>query len=83
MEAALARLTLDQLNLRLTEALDAVHALQTGVRTIDVRFGERVIRYQESDLPRLEAYISQLTAAIDIKQTGRPSRRPMYFTGAS
>ena len=73
----LSVLTLDQLNQRLSETLDALHALHTGARVIDARFGDRVVRYQEADIPRLEAYAARLQRAISIKSGSKS--RPIYF----
>jgi hypothetical protein len=56
MDAAdLASRTLDQLRTRLSEALDALHALQMGQRAVQWRYGDKGARFSETDIPRLEA----------------------------
>ena len=75
MEADLSSLDLTTLSQRLSEALDALHQLQTGASAIDVRFGDRgdrVVRYQETDIARLENYIQQLLKGLDFSgHTGK------------
>ncbi len=78
MEAVLSSLDLTTLSQRLSVALDALHQLQTGASAIDVRFGDRVVRYQESDIARLETYDRQIQAAID-RKSGRIRRGLIHF----
>jgi hypothetical protein len=76
MEAALATLSLEQLQTRLSEALDAVHALRTGKQIASTSFGDRSIGYQS--LTQAEAYVAQLNAAIIAKTSGRKARSPLF-----
>lgn len=73
MDAALATLTLEALQTRLSEALTALHRIRTGPIAVTAR--DRSIRYAEDQ--RLEAYINQLQAAIVAKQGGA-TRGPIY-----
>lgn len=82
MQAALATLTLAQLQQYLAEGLDALHQLNTGTRVVRVRFADRWTEYHESDAARLQDYINQLTRAIQAKTdpSGRSGRhRPVYI----
>lgn len=80
MEAALATLTLAELQTRLTAALDAAHQLYIGVQEVTVREGPSLVTYREPDIGKLEAYIAALQGAITAKQSGAPAgRRPVYI----
>lgn len=73
----LQSLPLATLQQRLTEALDAKHALATGKRTVDVGVGDQRIRYSEQNVEQLDGYIAALHRAIQAQQTGRPAYGPI------
>lgn len=75
MDAAFATLSLETLQARLAESLDALHRLRTGPVAVGHR--ERSVRYAESN--RIETYINQLQAAIAAKRGGGATRGPIYF----
>lgn len=75
MDAALATLSLETLQTRLTESLDALHRLNTGPSAAS--YGDRQVQYQQRK-DDLERYINRLQSAIATKQ-GTATRGPIYL----
>lgn len=66
------------LQLRLTEAEQALHNLAIGARVVDVWKDGRRVQYSEATKDQLEAYIKDLTDQISdagATATTRPRRR--------
>lgn len=80
MEAALLTVDLTTLKAWRTDALNAMHALATGVREVSVRQGEVSVQYTETTKAKLQEYINQIHAAIRSKESGAPVRGPIYIT---
>lgn len=80
MEAALLTLDLATLKTWRTDALNAMHALATGVREVSVRQGDVAVQYSEASKAKLQEYINQLQSAIRSKETGSPTHAPVYLT---
>lgn len=47
---------------RLSQARAALHALMTGTKVAELRNGDQTMRYEASNLPALQSYISKLEA---------------------
>ncbi|WP_018875275.1 gpW family head-tail joining protein [Thioalkalivibrio sp. ALJ8] len=76
MDAGLFQhLGLSELRKRRDEALDGLHALNTGKRSVTFRYGDRQVQYSEP--ARLEAYVQALSGAIRAKESGRSGRGPI------
>lgn len=75
MESALASLSLETLQAKLSESVDALHRLNT--RPTVAQSGPDRIEYAQKNRD-LERYIAQLQAAIQIKQGGA-RRGPIYL----
>lgn len=79
-ETALAAMTLEEAETRLSEARTALHALMMGERVVDVwRNGSR-IRYSEANRADLQAYVTELeriVAELTRVEAGSPRRRPI------
>ena len=78
MVASLASLDLATLQLRLAEALDALHRWATGDGEVSVDMDGVRTTYSEVNQKRLEGYVNQLQVAIRAKETGTTSRGPLY-----
>ncbi len=78
MQSALQSLTLAELQTYRTEAIASLAKLHAGQRRVSVAFVDQRHQYQEGDAGKLEGWINTLQSAITAKQTGRPSRAPLY-----
>ncbi len=75
----MSQTTLSILRQRLQEAEDALHRLMLGELEVTVSVtGYGATNYNGVNRHELEAYISKLKAQI-AKQSGRSSRRPIFF----
>jgi hypothetical protein len=79
MEAALlAALDLATLEQYRLEAVQALHQLRTGKRTIQISHQGQSRTYSPSEADALERYVGALQSAIDAKTYSRPARAPIY-----
>ena len=76
----LQSLTLEELQTYRTEAIAALAKLHAGARRVSVAFADQRHEYQPGEADQLERWITKLQSAITAKQTGRPSRAPLYVT---
>lgn len=61
----------------LDEAEKARHALLTGSKRETVRYQDRQVQFQRTDMAQLSAYIADLKEQI-AKKEGRPRRGPIH-----
>lgn len=78
MDGALDTLDLTTLQLRRTEALEAVHQLSTGAKEVAVAHAGRSLTFAAAQLPELRRYVLDLQAAIDRKTGTGLGRRPIH-----
>jgi hypothetical protein len=64
----------DQLAIWLSEAEDALHALQMGGKVESLRIGEKQMDYTKADVDKLAKYIARLQQQVDACN-GRTFRR--------
>jgi hypothetical protein len=80
MDAAiLSSLTLDVLQARLNEALDAKHQLSLGAQTVLVHLADQRVQFTPGSAAELDAYMAALHRAIRAKTTDRPLHAPIYL----
>lgn len=63
---------------RIAEVEDAIHKLMTGAREVEVVFGDRRVRYSESQLSELQRYHAWLLQQKETLTNG--GRRPIYIS---
>lgn len=59
------------LQVRLTEAQDAYHALAVGGQTVSVRMGDKAVAFTAADLGRLGQYIRELQGTLGLSTATR------------
>ncbi|MCP1675454.1 hypothetical protein J2T57_002604 [Natronocella acetinitrilica] len=78
--SALAKLPMETLESRLTEAHEALHRLAVGDREVQVSWRDgRRSQWSEITPEYLNRYIAALDSAITAKRTRRPARAPVYL----
>ncbi|MEM1046473.1 MAG: gpW family head-tail joining protein [Pseudomonadota bacterium] len=61
----------------LTEAETALHRLSTGTLEMEVSFRGRMVKFNQTDIVRLRAYIADLKRQLG--QTGRVAARGVFL----
>lgn len=60
---------------KLVEAKSALHALLTGQQMVEVGYGERRVKYTQTNITQLRSYIAELELATGART--EPLRRPL------
>lgn len=66
------------LQARLAEAETALHQLMTGSKLVQVRYGDKDVRYSMADLGQLRAYIGELKSQLGLKPKRIVSKRILF-----